>query len=279
MPAVALRALRRELARWAQQPGPVETWAQALAAFFQRYANLVYRPGEQTTDLAPAYHSPPILTLELWRALRHRLPDEPAKRLALADALWALGRREPRILAARVLGTVPSEHEEAVFQRFWPWLQEARWDLAVERALMNHAAQPLLARDVLLSRLQPYLPPRADGDPAARALLALTLLPRAEGFDNTPALFHALHPGLVHLDPDLRPEWAALLRTVLARWPAETVPFLRRARALTRAPKAFDWILRRIADDAAEPWRQRLLALTQPWSTTAAHPSQPEPRP
>ncbi len=279
MPAVALRALRRELAHWAQQPGPVETWAQALAVFFQRYANLVYRPGEQTTDLAPAYHSPPILTLELWRALRHRLPAAAADRLALADALWALARREPRVLAARVLGTVPPEHDEAVFQRFWPWLHEARWDLAVERALLHHAAQPLLQQGTLLARLQPFLPPRGQGLTAARALRALTLLPRDEGFDNTPALFHALHPGLVHMDPELRPEWAALLRAMLTRWPAEVVPFLRRARMLTSQPKAFDWVLRRVADDAAESWRQRLLALTQPWPPAAPRSPEPGPRP
>ncbi|NPA26565.1 MAG: hypothetical protein GXO36_03055 [Chloroflexi bacterium] len=269
MPAVALRALRRDLARWAQQPPPaIPQWAEEIAGFFQRYANLVYRPGEQVTDLAPAYHSPPILTLELWRALQHRLPPKAEERLALSEALWALERREPRVLAARVLGTLPASAGEAVFVRFWPWLQDARWDATVERALLHHAAQPLLAEGRLLERLEPFLPPQTESTQAARALLALRLLPQHEGFDNTPALFRALHSGLVHLDPELKPEWAMLLRAIVDRWPAEAVPFLRRVRAITRDEKTMDWILRRLAETAPPNWRSRITALIQTYQPT-----------
>ncbi len=260
MGAVRLRALRRDIADLLAQPSDPAARAAALDALLARYANRAYRPGAQADADEPAYHTAAVVLPEMWRALRLALPPEPEARLALADALWARGVREPRILAARVLGQVPPEEFEAVWARVWPWL--AVRDRRVRAAVLEEAARPLVARgDDLLARLEPWLPPQGESPEAARALDLAARLVRSPAFDNTPVLFRALRAGLQRPAAELRPEWVAVLKAVLQRWPAEAVPFLRRVVWETRDRGAVLWLLRRVLPAAPSEWRAALAAL------------------
>ncbi len=262
MGAVRLRALRRDIADLLAHPADPAARAAGLDALLARYANRAYRPGAQADADEPAYHTAAVVLPEVWRALRHALPDAADARLALADALWARGVREPRILAARVLGQVPATEFATVWTRFWPWL--AVRDRRVRAAVLEEAARPLVARgDDLLAQLEPHLPPQGEPPDTARALTVVTRLVHEPAFDNTPVLFRALRPGLQRPAADLRPEWVAVLKAVLQRWPAEAVPFLRRAvwEACDRAGVL--WLLRRVTPAAPAPWRERLADLAR----------------
>ncbi len=257
MTAVRLRDLRRHIAELLAQPADPEARAAALDALLARYANRAYRPGAQPDADEPAYHTAAVVLPEVWRGLRHALPAEPTRLLALADALWARGVREPRILAARVLGQAPAIHAPQVFPRFWRWL--AVRDRRVRAAVLEHAAQPFVAAsDVFLNALQPYLPPQGQGEEAARALWALARLARAEAFDNTPALFRLVRQGLQRPNPELRPDWVPLLQHITRRWPAEAVPLWRHLLWESRDPAGVQWLLRRVLPTAPPEWRPRL---------------------
>ena len=257
MTAVRLRTLRREIADLLAKPATAMERAAALDALLARYANHAYRPGAQADADEPAYHTAAVVLPELWRALRQTLPPEADARLALADALWAQGTREPRLLAARVLGQVPAEAHTAVFERVWPWL--AIRDRRVRAAVLEHGARPLTqADDALLVHLAPHLPPQGQQELAARALTLVTRLIEAPEFDNTPILFRALRAGLRHPAPALRPEWVTVLQALLRRWPAEALPFLRRALWESGDPEGVLWLLRRILPSAPPAWRDRL---------------------
>jgi len=260
MTAVRLRTLRREIASLLARPESVPERAAALNALLAQYANHAYRPGAQADADEPAYHTAPVVLPEVWRGLRHGLPARPDDRLALADALWAHRVREPRLLAARVLSQMsPTEHE-AVFERVWTWL--AVRDRRVRDAVLAHAVRPLTrAGDALLDHLTLHLPPQGEIDEAARALALVTRLVMDSDFDNTPALFRALRAGLRHPTDALRPEWVPVLRAVVHRWPAEAVPFLRRALWETRDQAGVLWLLRRVLPATPPAWRDRVAGL------------------
>ncbi len=262
MGAVRLRALRKDIADLLARPAEPTERAAALNALLARYANRAYRAGAQADADEPAYHTAAVVLPEVWRALRQALPPGADARLALADALWAHAAREPRVLAARVLGQVPTTAWDALAARVWAWL--AVRDRRVRAAVLDEAARPLTARgEALLAWLEPFLPPQGEGVEAARALDLVARLARAPEFDNTPVLFRALRPGLQRPAVALRPEWVAVLRAVVARWPAEAVPFLRRTVWEARDRAGVLWLLRRVAATAPEPWREPLVALAR----------------
>ncbi len=268
MSAIRLRDLRQAIASLLARPAQASERAAALAALLARHGNRAYRPGAQANADEPAYHTARVVLVEVWRGLRHALPTTDEERLALADALWARAYREPRLLAARVLGEVRPTAWQAVWQRFWPWL--AVRDRRVQAAVLEHAARPLtLAGDIWLQHLQPFLPPAASLPEAQRALLAVSRLIRSRAFDNTPLLFRVLRPGLLHPTAEVRGDWIPVLHALLARWPAETVPFLRRTLWETRDPATLRWLLRRVTPHTAEPWRSRLQALQREQSAPA----------
>ena len=247
MPAVRLAALRREIAPlWGLLDDPA-AFVHHLRLLLSRYATPNYRAGQAVaSSLLPAYHLPPAAFNGLWQGLRQQVSRRPDRALPLAQALWAEGHLEPRLLAARLLGLAPPE--EAALAQFWAWLGTAA-DAKVQQALLTHGSQRLVAEapDAFLRQAAQAL--RQSGPARRLALQALVALVHHPAFENTPPLYRALRPVLLDLSPDERPEATALLQALARRWPQEANAFLRRiwGEAVSRpSADTLAWVIRRV---------------------------------
>ncbi|PKN85255.1 MAG: hypothetical protein CVU45_08670, partial [Chloroflexi bacterium HGW-Chloroflexi-7] len=124
MPAIEFSRLRTKielLGKVYNQPGQFLKDLQDLYFF---YSDLTFQSGKSNAanvNALKTYRTPLIINRELERLLRPRALAEPEETLKIIDELWQTKMLEPCQLAAGLLGSLPMESADAVFERIQSW--------------------------------------------------------------------------------------------------------------------------------------------------------------
>lgn len=259
MPAIRLTEFRRDVGAALAHLDEPQTCAQALSQLMARHGTPLYRAGQSVAQRTlPAYHLPPAAFSLMAQSLHQAVRRQPQAALPLAQALWADAHLEPRLLAARLIGLAPPD--AAALTQFWTWLAEAQ-DADLRQALLTQGSQRFVHETPQAFLAQAVQALARPGIERRTALLALTALVDSPAFEAGPALYRALRPVLLHLEPEERPEAARLLQALAQRWPQEVGPFLSRVwgeAAAEDKAEALAWVIRRVLPHLPLESRQRL---------------------
>lgn len=267
MPAVQLARLKSQIESLISFYTQPEDFHRQLLLLLEQHADLTFRSSPAVNALPPSvqsYHVPPLVIQQIERNLLHVVSKNPLPALALADLLWSDTQLETRLIAASLLGMLPSEHLDHSLQRIKLW---ARPDTD------RHFLTLLFSKGAV--NLRRFSPQRwletidrwiSSADPAEQRLgiLALQLLIEDRSFENLPAAFKIISP-LLHEYHDLhRSDLRSLLTALSRRSPNETAYFLRQVLSLNTDPRLIKMVrqsLTEYPDEIRSRLREFLQAL------------------
>ena len=228
MPAINLARLKIQAARLAEKFGEPEAFLQALNELLGYYTNRTIRAAQVAQRLSvPTYTTPrPVLRQiesEL-AALAEKQPDEAIK---LSDALWEAASLESRLLAAYLLGNIPSGQAILALARLPAWLNQST-DKEIHTALLTNALARLRQErpEAFFSILEGWLG-SARSTLQIWGLQALIPLLQDPQFENLPAVFRILRPAILAAGPATQLDLQACLVALEHVSLTETTAFLR----------------------------------------------------
>lgn len=228
MPAIDLARLKTQAARLTEKFGEPEAFIHDLNELLDIYTNRTIR-GAQVAQRhsIPTYNTPKPVLRQIQSELAPLAETRPGEAITLIKALWDAGSMESRLLAASLLGSIPSSSAIPALTRLPDWLARST-DREVRAALLTDALARLRRErpDTLFIILESWL---ASGRPSLQVWGMQALVPMLEEphFENLPAVFRILRPAFEAAGPltqlDFQTCMAALEHVSLT----ETVAFLR----------------------------------------------------
>jgi len=228
MPAIDLARLKTQAARLTDKFGQPQAFIVDLNELLDFYTNRTIRITQiiQRYSL-PTYHTPAPVLRQIQGELAPLAETRPAEAVALTKALWEAGSLESRLLAANLLGCIPSTPAIPALSRLPDWLARST-DREVRAALLTDALARLRRENpqTFFVILENWLvSPRPSFQ--IWGMQALIPLLQDPHFENLPAVFRILQPAVKAAGPitqmDLQACIAALERVSLT----ETQAFLR----------------------------------------------------
>ncbi len=260
MPAVDLTRLKIQLDGLSWRITRPEEFVQELNAVFSHYADRVYRPGEQVIKkhIVQAYRIPPLVFRQTELELKQRFIENPTAALILADILWQENMFEPKLFAAVILGTLPSEKTDEINQRLVQWSQQTT-DVKILYPILEKSTQRLRQEqpEVLLQILKKW---SGNSDLAEQRLVLLLMLVLLQyaNFDNLPPLLDMLTVAIKLHPQALQQTLLDVFTQLIQRSPLECAYFLRQLIWLG-TPESSASLLRKIIAQYDEPTRSSLL--------------------
>jgi hypothetical protein len=228
MPAIDLSRLKIQAARLAEKFPEPETFLRELNETLDFYTNRTIRATQVVQRLsAPTYHTPPPVLRQIESELVTLAENRPLEAVNLIKVLWEANSLESRLLAAFLLGNVPSAKAIPTLKLLPVWINQSV-DKQIRSALLTTALTRLRREepDTFFLILEGWLgsPQNAFQVWGLQALIPLLQDPH---FENLPAVFRILRPAILAASPatqlNLQACLAALGRVSLT----ETAAFLR----------------------------------------------------
>jgi len=263
VPAIQPALLRQQAALLVEHFTDPPAYIRSLRYLLDFYADRARRPGQSgmPDPMISAYKvRPPVLRIIL-QELAPLAVEEPEKGLALCDALWAEPNLEFRLLAAMLLGQIPTDPPRQIIDRLNTWLApdlefhliEALMDHALERLRQEHPAS-------MIRLIQEWL---ESSKPLYQQLGLRALLPLIENtqFENIPVFFRLVQPLSCNVPLGLKPDVLDVLTALVHRSPQETAYFLRQTLSF---PEASDtaWLIRQLMDEFPQDQQDMLRDLS-----------------
>ncbi len=228
MPAIDRARLKIQAARLAEKFAEPETFLRDLNEMLDFYTNRTIRQAQVVQRLsAPTFHTPRPVLRQIEIELAPLAEGQPQQALNLIKVLWESNSLESRLLAAFLLGNIPSDQAIPTLRLLPAWLNQSV-DKEIRTALLTTALTRLRSEepDTFFLVLEGWLGSPRPGL-QVWGLQALIPLLRDPHFENLPAVFRILRPAIQRAGPatqlDLLSCLAALERVSLT----ETVAFLR----------------------------------------------------
>ncbi len=109
MPAIDLARLKTQAARLSEKFGEPEAFLRDLNDLLDYYSNRTVRATQVVQRLSlPTHHTPRPVQRQIERELAPLAESRSREAVTLTKALWEAGSLESRLLAARLLGYIPS---------------------------------------------------------------------------------------------------------------------------------------------------------------------------
>lgn len=246
MPSVQVAQLRQECAQLGEHFQDPEAFPHHLDLLLERYAQRAKRKGRvrSTGPVMRSYDVPAPVLRQLRLELSPKLMEEPARGLALVDALWSQRILEHRLLAIRLIGLLPENFFGKVRKRLLEWAQENREEQLLGE-IAERGTQSLREQDPEgLLKLCASLLKKKDLRPRATALLALKALLDHNPVSNLPALLDVLSPSAQNAPKNLRPYLLEVYASLAAFSPGEALYFLQQ-RLAENPGEGTRWMARR----------------------------------
>lgn len=230
MPAIEFSRLRTKielLGRVYDQPGQ---FVKDLSDLYFFYSDLTFQFGSayDRSNAHPAYRAPVVINRELEHALQPKASSHPEETLKIVDALWVTMIFEPCQLAAALLGMLPIQFVDAIFERIESWSQQQDENPELISILHNKGTATIRRErpDLWLKTLEKWYHSK---DRSLHKLSLLGLLPMINDpdFENLPILFDFLQPILINPDSHLVFTLLSILEKLSQRSESETVYFLK----------------------------------------------------
>jgi len=228
MPAIDLARLKTQAARLAEKFDQPEAFIAGLKLLLDVYTNRTIRASQVVQRYSiPTYNTPRPVLRQIEIELTPLAAVHPLEAIALTKALWAAGNLESRLLAASLLGCIPSAQAIPALSSLPDWLSRST-DREVHAALLSDALARVRRENpsTFFLILENWL---ASPRPSFQiwGMQALIPLLRDPHFENLPAVFRIVLPAIRAAGPmtqiDLQACIAALERVSLT----ETLAFLR----------------------------------------------------
>ncbi len=228
MPAIDLARLKTHAARLAEQFGRPEAFILNLNEMLDYYTNRTARVTQLVQRYSvPTYSTPKPVLRQIESELAPLAQARPIEAVALTKALWEAGSLESRLLAANLLGNIPSENAIPALSRLPDWLSRCT-DREVRAALLSDAMVRIRVENpaTFFLILENWL---ASARPSfqiwgMQALIPLLQDPR---FENLPAVFRILQPAIISAGPMTQMDLQACLVALEGVSLMETLAFLR----------------------------------------------------
>ncbi|MQC26460.1 MAG: hypothetical protein DWG76_03305 [Chloroflexi bacterium] len=228
MPTVQITQLRAQCRNLVDSFGDADKLTRQVDKLLELYATRGKRQGKvhSTATVLKRYDVPQAVLRQLRLELLPRVQAEPKAGLALVDAFWARRTWEHRLLAIRLLGTLPEAAFFQVGKRLIGWSQENREE-ALLRELADAGTQTFRELDpAALLKLAGKLFKKKDMHPKATGLLALKALLESSRVANFPELLSLLTPLSKNPPKSLRPYLLEVYAALIAHSPGEALYFL-----------------------------------------------------
>ena len=270
MPAIDLARLKTQAARLADQFTEPEAFLRALNELLDFYTNHTIRTTQVVQRLsAPTFHTPRPVMRQIESELDLLAEKDPRKAIDLVKVLWKANSLESRLLAAYLLGSIPTEQTIPTLAFLPDWINQAT-DKEIRTALLTNALARLRREkpEAFFIVLEGWL---ESPQPAMQVwgLQALVPLLQDPHFENLPAVFRILRPAIHSLGPATQLDFQACLAALERHSLTETVAFLReiiRANPQPMILRIFHRILPGLSKELQEALREILREQNNPTS-------------
>lgn len=253
MPAINLSRLRQQTEQLAEYFDTPEVFISKLREILEFYSDRSHKPGQSGTPppLSPTYKVPKPVLRRIIMILTPQIESLPNQALALCDELWQESYIEFRSLAAFILGLIPPDLSDMVFERIEYWVQ-----LDIEEQVLAFLVQDGLASvrkgapESLLTHIESWT---GSSDTTIRqmGLRALSPLLHNSDFENLPIFYRLITPYVRSVPSDLRPDVLEVIKELAHRSPQETAYFLKQNLELSDS-KDTAWIIRQSLNEFPE---------------------------
>jgi len=229
MPAINLARLKTQAARLVDNFSNPMAFLHELHEMLELYTNHTLRASQVVKRLSlPTYHTPMPVLRQIERELAPLANQLPAKGVTLAVELWKDGSLESRLLAARLLGSIPPAEAIPALTRLPEWLAQST-DKEIREALLTDALARLRREnpETLFLILENWLKTPRSAVLQIWGLQALVPILRDSHFENLPAVYRILRPAVRDAGPATQMELQACLAALEQVSPTETIVFLR----------------------------------------------------
>ncbi len=259
MPAIRPARLKQNVDNLASTYEQPAIFVRELRLLLNQYSDHTHHAGQsgEPLPLIESYKTPPPVMRQIWLALIPIVKRHPDSVLPLCDALWAEPNFDLRLLAARLLGQLPSEYHELVSGRVELWASQGL-DRRILDGLLQYGLESLNREvpTIILVLATSWLESSEQNSQQAglRALLAIISAP---GHEHLPAIIHLITPYLRIAPSRLRPDILSVLSALIHCSPAETAYVLHQNLSAPDNPDTA-WLIRHVLGEFPEESRAGL---------------------
>jgi hypothetical protein len=228
MSAIDLARLKTQAARLSEKFGEPAAFVRGLNDLLDFHSNRTIRATQIVKRLSvPTYRTPRPVQRQIENELTALAETRPVEAVTLTKALWEAGSLESRLIAAHLLGSIPSAEAIPALIRLPIWLGQST-DKEIRAALLTDALVRLRWEnpDVFFILLESWL-----GSPRSAlqiwGLQALVPLLQDPHFENLPAVFRILRPAVEAAGPATQLDLQACLAALEQVSLTETLAYLR----------------------------------------------------
>lgn len=235
MPAIQLDRLKKQVIVLSQYYDKPSTFIAQLRDLLSYYANRTYRQGQtgKAWPVMQAYRVPLPVLHQIVSALFQQANKNYLAILSLCDRLWLEPYLECRLLAALIIGQLPSDNFEPILERIKSWGQTTT-DEAVLDALYSEGLKTLRNEypDLVLE-LAKSLSTAPDLISQKSGIRLLFPLLDQPGFENMPVIFRLLTPLLLKAPIELTSDLLQAIQRLARLSPTETAYYLKQLMSST----------------------------------------------
>jgi hypothetical protein len=266
MPAIDLARLKIQAARLVTKFAEPEAFLHDLDEMLDLYTNRTIRATQVAQRLsAPTYRTSRPILRQIEIELATLAKEKPQEARDLIKVLWDAGSLESRLLAAYLLGNIPSDLAMPILALLPAWLNQSI-DKKIRTALLTTALTRLRREkpEVFFTIMEDWLrsPKSALQVCGLQALIPLLQDP---SFENLPAIFRILRPAILSAGPSTQLDLQACLSALERVSLAETTAFLREIIGDSPTPmmlRLLQRILPHLSQELQESLRDTLRAKT-----------------
>jgi hypothetical protein len=228
MPAIDLARLKTQAARLAEKFAEPQAFLLALNELLGYYTNRTIRATQIAQRLSlPTYRTPPPVLRQIESELVFLAEKQPEQAITLSAVLWEADSLESRLLAAFLLGSIPSGPAILALARLPAWLAQST-DKEIRTALLTDAMTRLRRErpEAFFSILEGWLG-SAQSALQIWGLQALIPLLQDPQFENLPAVFRILRQAILAAVPATQLDLQACLSALEHVSLTETTAYLR----------------------------------------------------
>ena len=229
MPAAELSKLKAQINAISTQFEEPPIFLHSVLVLMELYSDQHYRPGNlsKVNHLIPEYRLPSLVIQQLSISLSELTVVKPVPATQIMDALWKNKYFEPRLIAAVMLGSLPTHPIEPLIERIRNWM-DPEIDNDLISALLNSCHRLFAAENtgVWLDLIHHWLGLDNVGS-VKIGLRALQVILNDPKFTNIEKIFPLIEPAMLNPNSALQRDLYSLIESLNNYSEMETTAFLR----------------------------------------------------
>lgn len=264
MPAVSVIRLQEQITSLIGRLSRPMDFYRALTDLLEAYGDHAYRAGEKVLgdSLLPSYHLPPLVWKQLEISLAQVSQRFPQRTLDVIPLLWEDEHREPREIAAWMLGHIPVSEANAVLDTLYR-LVASDVDLTLLRVLLEKGTLTLRSEgEASLLRWVENCLNHEEIMYRRAGLTVCEILASDPAWENLPAVFRLLQPLVEKPESAWFNDLVIVFQKLAERSPSEVSFFLKQVLSRVDHPMSAR-LVRKVAAFLPEEYAKSLRVLSR----------------